>query len=304
MKWFQTLKEKLHKSSNKFNESLKSVLSKNKIDDQSLEDLREILIRGDVGYKFTNKLIDKIKNKSFEKKLDEIQVKKLISDEIENILKPLERDISFQDIEKKNLPYVIIIIGVNGSGKTTTIGKLSHMWSKKYKVRLAACDTFRAGAKEQLVNWANRSGIPIVTGDAKSDPASVAYKSLQISKKERDDILIIDTAGRLQNKIHLMEELSKIVRVLKKQDLSIPNEILLVLDATVGQNSYSQITSFNKVAPLTGIIITKLDGTAKAGSIINLSETYKIPITYIGVGESIEDIQKFSAKEFSNAIVT
>ena len=302
MNWFQRLKTGLQKSSNRIGEELKKIFKTKKLDQNTLNSLEGLLIKSDIGSETTKILINKIKNYKFDSSVKYKEIQKILSQEIENILKPVEKSINIP--KKTKHPVVILIIGVNGSGKTTTIGKLTNIWKNQgYNIRVAACDTFRPAAVEQLAIWCSKSKVPIVKGKLKSDPAGIAYKALIETIKQKEDLLLIDTAGRLQNNTNLMAELSKIYRVLKKIDNDIPKEILLILDATVGQNALSQIDAFNKITPITGLIITKLDGTAKAGVIISIAKKYNIPIIAIGVGESIEDLKPFKAKDFSQAIM-
>ena len=304
MNWFQRLKSGLAKSSSKINTNLKKAFIKKKLDKESLEKLEDGLLQADIGIESTQYLIRNIKNKKFDNLINENDIKNILSQEIENILNPVAKKMNIPKLKNKSLPFVILIVGVNGSGKTTTIGKLSSFWKNKgYKIRLAACDTFRAAAVEQLLNWGKKSQVPVVIGKENSDPASLAYDALKQAKELKDDLLIIDTAGRLQNKQNLMNELSKIYRVLKKHGDEIPQETILVLDATVGQNAHNQVEYFNKYSPLTGLIVTKLDGTAKGGVIISLARKHNLPIVSIGIGESINDLHHFSAKEFSKAIL-
>lgn len=304
MSWFQRLKSGLTKSSSKISEGLKQAFVRKKLDEESLESLEEVLLQADLGVKTTQDLIAALRSKKFDDPIEETQVKDVLAEEIETLLDPVAKALTLPEPGQGTSPFVILMVGVNGSGKTTTLGKLANLWKDQgYRVRLAACDTFRAAAVEQLVTWGQRSGVPIVTGRPNADPAGLAYDALKQAKEAGDDLLLIDTAGRLQNKADLMAELSKIRRVLQKHGDDVPHETLLVLDATVGQNAHTQVQAFNKVAPLTGLIITKLDGTAKAGVVISLAKKHILPIVSVGVGESIDDLHPFSAKEFSQAIL-
>ncbi len=304
MSWFQRLKSGLTKSSSKISEGLKQVFVRKKLDDESLEALEEVLLQADLGLDTTQALIAALRSKKFDDPIDEGKVKDVLAEEIEALLEPVAKALALPEPGQSPSPFVILMVGVNGSGKTTTLGKLANLWKDQgYRVRLAACDTFRAAAVEQLVTWGQRAGVPVVTGKPNSDPAGLAYDALTQAKEADDDLLLIDTAGRLQNKTDLMAELSKIRRVLQKQGDDVPHETLLVLDATVGQNAHTQVEAFNEAAPLTSLIITKLDGTAKAGVVISLAKKHALPIVSIGVGEAIEDLHPFSAKDFSQAIL-
>lgn len=298
LNWIKNLKKGLNKSSKKINEGLTTIFKAKKINIDTIENLQDLLISSDIGLPVTDEIVTNLKKI----KLTDISinaVKKNIYNSFIEILIPVQKNI---DIGKK--PYVILMIGVNGSGKTSTIGKLASKFiKKKKKVGIIAADTFRAAAIDQLDVWAKRSSSKFFSSSLNSDPAALIYKSYQKSIEDNLDIVLIDTAGRLHNKSNLMDELSKIIRVMKKLDQNLPNEIILVLDGNSGQNSLKQVEKFNDTCPLTGIIVTKLDGSAKGGFILSISKKFKIPILSLGVGESIDDLVDFDAKEFSKALL-
>lgn len=299
--WTTRLKSGLSKSSNKINESLKDILIRKKLDAQTIEDLEELLIASDMGVDAASSIISVLAKDKFDKDISSEEVKLYIAEKITEILVPVAKPL---EIKAQNHPHVLLVCGVNGSGKTTTIGKLAKGWQDEgKKVMLAACDTFRAAAIEQLEVWADRSGCVLIKGELHSDPASVAYNALEQAKLQGVDILIIDTAGRLQNKKNLMEQLSKVVRVIKKADENTPHDTIIVLDATTGQNANSQVKIFKEIVDVTGIIITKLDGTAKGGVLVSLAKQFGLPIHAIGVGESALDLKPFSAKEFADNLL-
>jgi fused signal recognition particle receptor len=299
--WFSRLKEGLQKSSTKISQGLTSIVSKRKLDEALLDELEELLVTSDLGVNSARKITQGLAKKRFNQEVSVEEVKAFLSQEISQILSPLAQEIS---IDVSARPFVILVVGVNGSGKTTTIGKLAHYWKHKgYKVRIVAGDTFRAAAIDQLKVWADRAHVPIIIGRPESDPAGLVFSALEQSRREDDDILIIDTAGRLQNKDNLMAELQKIERVLKKLNPHCPHSCLLVLDATVGQNAHSQVDLFKATVHVTGLILTKLDGTAKGGVLVSLGEKHQIPVYAIGVGEGMDDLQPFSAQEFAQSLV-
>ncbi len=303
MSWFKRLREGLKKTTASLGSAIGDVFSGGKLDAETLENLEDILIQSDLGLEASGKVIETLKEKakSLAEKDDPEALKKLLADTLSEILTP--RAEALEITNKK--PFVLVMNGVNGSGKTTTIGKLSSQYKRDgKKVLLAAADTFRAGAVAQLQVWADRAGVPIVAPEKEGvDPATIAYKAHEKAIKEGYDILIIDTAGRLQNRHDLMEQLAKLFRTIKKQDESAPHASLLVLDATVGQNAFSQVDAFKETAEITGLVMTKLDSSAKGGVMIGLADKYALPIHYIGVGEGIEDLQPFDATEFCNLLV-
>ena len=297
LNWFKNLKDGLSKSSEKISSGLKKILKSKKIDKETLDNLEELLIESDLGINFTSEIITEIeKNKLIDTSSQ--NVASLIQKKIYDLLSPLEKDF---DISHR--PHIILVVGVNGAGKTATIGKIASKFSKEKKIGLVAADTFRAAATEQLQVWAERTQSVFFSGKESSDPASLAYSSVKKAMLDNFDLLLIDTAGRLHNKTDLMNELSKIIRVLKKIDDSFPQEILLVLDGNIGQNSITQAQTFKEICGIDGLIVTKLDGTAKGGVIVPIANEMKIPIYALGVGESQDDLIKFDAASFSKALM-
>lgn len=290
---------------NFFTKLAKTVVGKSKVDDEVLDNLEEILITSDVGVNTTLKIIERIERRvSRDKYLGTSQLHLILREEIAALLLEKEGE-KLEDftIPKKETPYVIMVVGVNGVGKTTTIGKLAHQYKQKgYSVMLGAADTFRAAAIEQLEVWAKRADVPIVTQAMGADPAAVAYDTVASAVAKKADIVIIDTAGRLHNKIGLMNELTKIKNVVKKIVPDAPNEILLVLDGSTGQNAIEQARQFTAATEVNALAITKLDGTAKGGVVIGVSDEFQIPVKYIGVGEKISQLQVFNSKEFVDSL--
>ena len=297
--WFSRLKEGLSKSSKTITGSITAIFTKRKLDKETLQELEDTLIQADLGIAVAERIIKAVSVGRYDKEVDPEEVKQILADEVAKVLKSVEVPFNFGS-EK---PFVILVVGVNGSGKTTTIGKLGSIAaSEGYKVMFAACDTFRAAAVEQLTVWGNRIGAVTKSAPTGADSAGLAFDALKQAREDGTDILFIDTAGRLQNKAYLMDELDKVVRVIKKQDEAAPHAVLLVLDATTGQNALAQAEIFTKVAGVTGLIMTKLDGTARGGILVAIAEKFKLPIHAIGVGESIDDLQPFDALAFSRAI--
>lgn len=296
--------DQLKNSSNKISTAITQIFTHKKLDAQTLEELEETLILSDMGGEVAAKIIAHLQEQKFEKDIDEVEIKKFLQSEIKTIIKPCEKQLNFDSSLQK--PQVIIFNGVNGAGKTTTIGKVAqNLKNQNKKVVIAACDTFRAAAAQQLQVWAKRSNCEIIMPQKEGeDPAAVAYRSLDFATKNNFDILLIDTAGRLQNKQNLMDELKKIGSVLKKIDPNAPHENLLILDATTGQNARSQLETFNQIVGISGLIITKLDGSAKGGIVVALAQKFAKPIYAIGIGEKIEDLQEFNAEEFSKNLVS
>ena len=295
--------EKLRKTRENLSYGLSALVKGRKIDDDLYDDLETSLLTADLGVETTQKVIDKLKKES---KLRELHDASALKDNLKKILNEILKDSAEPlKIEKNSqMPYVILMVGVNGAGKTTTIGKLASKFkSQGLKVMLAAGDTFRAAAVEQLKTWGERCDIPVVSQPTGSDSASVIYDALSSAIAHKTDVLICDTAGRLQNKENLMEELKKITRVLKKHSESVPNEVMLVLDSTTGQNAISQMKLFSQAVNVTGITLTKLDGTAKGGIIFALSDQFKVPVRYIGIGERVEDLREFDSESFVDALV-
>ena len=295
----EKLDEGLEKTkSNFFGKLGKAVAGRSKVDDDVLDDLEEVLIASDVGVATTVKIIERIEERvSRDKYLGTDELNLILREEIAGLLSEQEKDEKKEENIKK--PYVIMVVGVNGVGKTTTIGKLAHLFqSQGKKVVLGAGDTFRAAAIDQLEIWAERVNAPIIKQKMGSDPASVAYDSIQYAVKHDADVVLIDTAGRLHNKVNLMKELSKIKRVMSKQVPDKPDEVLLVLDGSTGQNAFEQAKQFTNATEVTDLAVTKLDGTAKGGVVIGISDQFKVPVRYIGVGEGINDLQVFDKQEF------
>ena len=302
MNIFSKFKSGLSKSSQKLSSGLNNLLLKKKISKENLNELEDFLIQADVGIEVASELKEIFSDTKINSKYENRdEVFKIFANYIFKILKPLEKNL--ENLVKKK-PTVILVAGVNGVGKTTTIGKLGKILRQgDKKVIFGAADTFRAAASEQLELWAKKIKATIIKSDEGSDPASVAYKALNFAKKEKSDYLIIDTAGRLQNKKNLMDELKKIINVLKKIDPDSPHETLLILDATTGQNALNQVEEFKKVSPITGIIMTKLDGTAKGGILLAIGKKFKLPIIALGMGEKEDDLQIFKAEHYANAMM-
>lgn len=303
-------KESLDKGLEKTKESVfkklaRAIVGKSKVDDEVLDNLEEVLISSDVGVDTTLRIIQRIEARvERDKYMGVEELNRVLREEIVALLKEnAANDGSSFDLPENGMPYVIMVVGVNGVGKTTTIGKLAYKFKAAgKKVVLGAADTFRAAAIDQLEIWADRVNVPIVKQSMGADPASVAYDTLSKAKHDGADIVIIDTAGRLHNKINLMNELTKIKNVMKKVLPDAPNEVLLVLDGSTGQNAYEQAKQFTKATEVTALAITKLDGTAKGGVVIGISDQFKIPVKYIGVGEKMEDLQEFNREEFVDSL--
>lgn len=288
-----------------FSQLTKAVVGKSKVDDDVLDNLEEILITSDVGVATTLKIIERIESRvAQDKYLGTSELNRMLREEIASLLEETENtDLKGFDFEKQDEPYVILVVGVNGVGKTTTIGKLAHQFKSAGKsVVLGACDTFRAAAVDQLTIWAERVDVPIVSQGMGADPASVAYDTLQSAKASNADVVIIDTAGRLHNKVNLMNELTKIKMVMKKVIPTAPHEILLILDASTGQNAIEQARQFTAATDVNALALTKLDGTAKGGVVIGISDQFNIPVKYIGLGEQMTDLQLFRRKEFVDSL--
>ena len=302
MSIFEKFKSGFKKSANKISEGFKEIIVKKEINDKKLDEIEEFLISADVGLEASSKIKSIISEKKIDPNLDQIsEINELLKKFIISLMKPLEKKDFF---EKRKSNEIIIISGVNGVGKTTTIGKIGKILkSNNNKVIFAACDTFRAAAIEQLEEWSKKIDVEIIKSSAGSDPASVAYKATDYAKVNNIDKILIDTAGRLQNKKNLMEEYKKIANVTKKIIPDSPHEVILILDATSGQNVINQVEAFNKIIPLTGVIMTKLDGTAKGGILIAIAQKYRLPIVAIGLGEKVDDLQIFDSEKFANAFL-
>ncbi|NBX02545.1 MAG: signal recognition particle-docking protein FtsY [Alphaproteobacteria bacterium] len=301
MSFFAKLKSGLSKTSGKLGGGITDIFTKKKLDDDSIESLEELLIEADLGVKMAGELCAKLAKQKFEKDISAQEVHEFLAGEIAATLAPYAVPI---EIDRAKKPEVIVMVGVNGNGKTTTIGKLASQFKGQgLSVMLAAADTFRAAAVEQLMVWGQRSGIPVVSGAHESDPASVAFRAYEQARASGADVLLIDTAGRLQNKSNLMDELVKITKVLKKIDESAPHRIILVLDATTGGNALSQVQTFKEMVAINGLIVTKLDGTAKGGVVVALAKQCHLPIHAIGVGEGIADLSTFEPSDFARNLL-
>ena len=302
MSFLTRLKSGLSKTSGKLGGGIAAIFTKRKLDSASLEELEELLIEADLGAGLASELVGEFAKQRFDKEIAPSEVREFLAGKIADILKPYA--IPLLPLTTYHSPLVIIMVGVNGNGKTTTIGKLAAKFKGEgKKVMIAAADTFRAAAVEQMQVWGERVGVPVVTGAFQADPASVAFHAYERAKMENMDILFIDTAGRLQNKSNLMAELQKIIKVLKKIDESAPHHVLQVLDATTGQNALSQVAAFKEMVNVSGLIITKLDGTAKGGIVVALARASKLPIHAIGIGEAVDDLNAFNPADFARNLV-
>ncbi|WP_199288573.1 signal recognition particle-docking protein FtsY [Henriciella aquimarina] len=299
--FFKKLTSGLSKSSSKLGASLTGAFTKRKLDDEALEELEDLLIASDMGARVAAKVTANLAKNRFDKDVTDDEIKAALAEEIEAIMKPRERLVDFSD---GPTPRIVLFVGVNGSGKTTTIGKIaSKLKEQGASALLVAGDTFRAAAIEQLTVWGERAGIPVMSKPTGADAAGLVYEAVEKAKAENLDLVLVDTAGRLQNKAELMSELAKIVRVTRKLDPEAPHDVILVLDATVGQNALSQVEAFRHTAEVSGIVMTKLDGTAKGGVLVAIAEAHDLPIHFIGVGEKAEDLQPFSAEAYAKALV-
>ena len=297
--WIDKLKQGLQKTSEKLNTNINSFFVHEKLTQESLDDLLDGLIMSDIGVETAKEIVDNFSKNTFNQNINQTKIKLELSKQIAKMLEPVSIKFDIENIKSKQ-PYVFLITGVNGSGKTTTIGKLARYFrNMDLSVMLVAGDTFRAAAIEQLTVWGAKTGCPVIKKEQGADAAGLIFDALEQAKKRQYDVVLIDTAGRLQNQKHLMEELSKIDRVIKKVIPQAPHNVIQVLDATAGQNSLSQVELFSKSVQTTGLIITKLDGTAKGGSIVTLANKFQIPIYMIGVGEKAEDMQPFNHFDFS-----
>lgn len=298
---FQKLKTGLFKSSEKISQGVKKIFVNKKLDIQTLNDLEELLIMADLGPSAAEKLTAELANEKFDKNIKPEEVKTFLAKKIEETLVDVAKPLI---LNNSKTPSVVLVVGVNGTGKTTTIGKLAHQYSSEgKKIMIAACDTFRAAAVEQLQIWAERSNAEFVKSSQGCDSAGLAYEALEKARSKKIDVLFIDTAGRVQNRTELMEELAKIIRVIRKLDPESPHHCLLTLDATTGQNAVSQVEIFKEMAEISGLIVTKLDGSAKGGILLSLAEKFSLPVHAIGVGEKIEDLQSFEAQEFAKSLM-
>lgn len=300
MSWFERLKHGLSRSSRQLGDSISSIFTKRKLDEATLQDLEDVLIQADLGLETAIRITDTLASSRYGKDISTDEVRTIMSDEIKKVLEPIARPL---ELDLTHKPHVILVVGVNGTGKTTTIGKLAaKLTAGGLKVMLAAGDTFRAAAIEQLHIWGERVNAPVVSTKLGADAASLAFDAYEKAKAAGSDVLIIDTAGRLQNKTELMEELAKIVRVLGKHNPDAPHTVLQTLDATTGQNALNQVEIFRNIAGVNGLVMTKLDGTARGGILVAIAAKYKLPVYFIGVGEGIDDLEPFAASDFAEAI--
>jgi len=300
LSWWRRLSGGLKRTSTSLSTAVADLVTKRKLDRAMVEEIEDVLLRADLGTDVAARIADAVGAGRYDKAISADEVKRVVATEVEKVLSPVAKPLV---IAATKAPFVILVVGVNGSGKTTTIGKLAARFSAEgHSVMLAAGDTFRAAAIEQLKVWGERTGSPVIAGAQGSDSASLAFNALASAKEQNRDVLLIDTAGRLQNKAELMNELEKVVRVIRKIDPSAPHAVLLVLDATVGQNALSQVEAFHRIAGVTGLVMTKLDGTARGGILVALAEKHKLPVHFIGVGESVEDLAPFTARDFAEAV--
>jgi fused signal recognition particle receptor len=300
LSWWRRLSSGLKRTSSSLGSAVADLVTKRKLDAAMLEDIEDVLLRADLGTEVAARIAKAVGVGRYDKSISADDVKAVVASEVEKVLAGVAKPLVIDDTQK---PFVILVVGVNGSGKTTTIGKLAAKLSAEgRKVMLAAGDTFRAAAIEQLKIWGERTQSPVIAGTQGSDSASLAFNALTAAREGQLDVLLVDTAGRLQNKAELMNELEKVVRVIRKVDASAPHAVLLVLDATVGQNALSQVEAFHRTAGVTGLVMTKLDGTARGGILVALAEKHKLPVHFIGVGEGIDDLAPFTARDFAQAI--
>jgi len=300
LSWWRRLSGGLKRTSNSLSSAVADLVTKRKLDRAMLEEIEDVLLRADLGTEVAARISEAVGAGRYDKTISADEIKSVVATEVEKVLSPVARPLA---IDPTKAPFVILVVGVNGSGKTTTIGKLAARFSAEGRtVMLAAGDTFRAAAIEQLKVWGERTNSPVIAASQGSDSASLAFNALSSAREQKRDVLLIDTAGRLQNKAELMNELEKVVRVIRKVDATAPHAVLLVLDATVGQNALSQVDAFHRTAGVTGLVMTKLDGTARGGILVALAEKYKLPVHFIGVGEAVDDLAPFTAHDFARAI--
>jgi len=298
--WWSRLRSGLSRSSSSISQGVTSIFTKRKLGADTLEELEDVLIRADLGVTLAARIAEAVGRGRYDKTIDPQEVRDILAAEVEATLAPVARPLV---IDETKQPFVILVVGVNGSGKTTTIGKIAAKLVREgKKVSLAAGDTFRAAAIEQLKIWGARIGAPVIAREQGSDAASLAFEALTEARANGADVLLMDTAGRLQNRTELMAELEKIVRVMRKVDQEAPHAVLLVLDATVGQNALSQVEIFGRIAGVTGLVMTKLDGTARGGILVAIAQKHQLPVHFIGVGEGVEDLEPFEARDFARAI--
>jgi fused signal recognition particle receptor len=300
LSWWRRLSGGLKRTSSSLSTAVADLVTKRKLDQAMLEEIEDVLLRADLGTEVAARIAEAVGAGRYDKTISADEIKRVVATEVEKALAPVAKPLA---IDPTKAPFVILVVGVNGSGKTTTIGKLAARFSAEGRtVMLAAGDTFRAAAIEQLKVWGERTKSPVIAASQGSDSASLAFNALSAAREQKRDVLLIDTAGRLQNKAELMNELEKVVRVIRKVDATAPHAVLLVLDATVGQNALSQVGAFHRIAGVTGLVMTKLDGTARGGILVALAEKYKLPVHFIGVGEGVDDLAPFTAHDFATAI--
>ncbi|MCB1539419.1 MAG: signal recognition particle-docking protein FtsY [Rhodoblastus sp.] len=300
LSWWKRLKSGLARSSSSIGQGISDVFTKRKLDGAALEDLEDILVRADLGVAASTRIVEAVGKGRYDKEVSADEVRAILASEVEKSLAPVAKPLVIDAAQK---PFVVLVVGVNGSGKTTTIAKLTQRLRGEGKsVVLAAGDTFRAAAIEQLKVWGDRLGAPVISGAPGADAAGLAFDALTQARERSADVVLMDTAGRLQNRAELMAELEKIVRVMKKVDAGAPHAVILVLDATVGQNALSQVEIFGRVAGVTGLVMTKLDGTARGGILVAIADKFGLPVHFIGVGESADDLEPFAARDFARAI--
>lgn len=298
--WWQKLKSGLGRTSSALGSGIASIFTKRRLDHDTLEELEDVLIQADLGLATATRITDVLRRDRFDKEITDLEVRSVLAAEIEKVLTPVARPLAFDGTRK---PHVVLVVGVNGSGKTTTIGKLAMKLTREgRKVTLAAGDTFRAAAIEQLKIWGARTGAAVIAREPGADAAGLAFDALAHARDDGSDVVIIDTAGRLQNRTELMAELEKVVRVVKKQDPTAPHDVVLTLDATTGQNAVNQVEIFGKVAGVTGLVMTKLDGTARGGILVAIAEKFGLPVHFIGVGEGVDDLEPFDPADFARAV--
>jgi fused signal recognition particle receptor len=299
--FFNRLKHGLSRSTSRISDTLTTVFKKRRLDDEALEELEDLLISADLGVDAAARVIAAFRRSRFGKEVTDEEIKQTLAEEIAEILMPVAKPLVLDPAHK---PHVVLVVGVNGTGKTTTIGKLAqHYHDEGRRAVLVAGDTFRAAAVEQLQIWGQRTGAPVIAGGQNADSAGLAFDALTRARSEAADVLLIDTAGRLHNKAALMDELAKMIRVLRKQDASAPHSVLLVLDATTGQNAVQQVKVFKEMVDVTGLVVTKLDGSARGGIVVALAETFGLPVHAVGVGEQAADLRPFDAGEFARGLV-
>jgi fused signal recognition particle receptor len=299
--WLARLRAGLAKSTQRVTGNITGLFTKKKLDQQTLDELEDALIQADLGVSVAQRLVERLGKERFGKEVTDEEVRAAFADDIADILQPVVRPLV---LEAAHRPHVVLVVGVNGSGKTTTIAKLAHLFKGEgRKVMLAAGDTFRAAAVEQLEVWGKRAGVPVIARETGADAAGLAFEALEKARADGCDVLLIDTAGRLHNKTNLMEELAKIVRVIRKLDPSAPHSCLLVLDATTGQNAHAQVETFRTLSPVDALVLTKLDGSAKGGVLVALAEKFNLPVVAVGVGEGIDDLRPFEARAFARGLM-